>query len=188
MHVVNKAYDPMLSTKKGATDGAVVGGGAGLGLLLGTLAARLLAAKGITPADGSVDQLVVGVVTGAVASGVAAASRFIRNRIKHRTIPAPRGTSRTTFLFILAGLSLGGLLSGCITTRGQDGTVTTSVDTVALSTAWDRYERLLDRRDRLEAERQRAPVATRLEIDGQLVDVDRELAALAERLGLASPG
>lgn len=79
-------------------------------------------------------------------------------------------------------------LSGCVTTTAPDGTVTTSVDSAALSTAWDRYERLQDRRDRLEAERQRAPVATRLEIDGQLVDVDRELQALAERLGLAAPG
>ncbi len=187
MHVVNQAYNPVVSAQKGATDGAVVGGGAGLGLLLGTLAARLLAAKGVTPADGSVDQLVVGVVTGIVASGVAAASRFIRNRIKHRTVPAPRRPIGTPVLFLLVSLSLGALLSGCITTTDRDGTVTTSVDTVALSTAWDRYERMQARHDALEAERGRAPVARRLEIDAELHGLEPELEAAAARLGIPVP-
>lgn len=75
-------------------------------------------------------------------------------------------------------------LAGCVTTTAPDGTVTQSVDTVALSTAWDRYERLQARRDALEAERARAPVATRLEIDTELHGLDREIDALGERLGV----
>lgn len=88
---------------------------------------------------------------------------------------------------LLAALSMGGLLSGCITTTAPDGTVTQQVDTVALSTAWDRYERMQARHDALKAERERAPVGRRVEIDAELVGLDRELDALAERLGLPVP-
>ncbi len=86
---------------------------------------------------------------------------------------------------LLAGLA--GLLAGCVTTTAPDGTVTQSVDSVALSTAWDRYERQQARRDALEAEREQAPVVRRVEIDSELAGVDRELQALSERLGVAVP-
>lgn len=80
------------------------------------------------------------------------------------------------YLLAFAALSLS--LSGCITTTAPDGTVTQQVDTVALSTMWDRYERLQARQDALEA----APPTPDIAVD--LARVQAELEALAARLGI----
>lgn len=114
---------------------------------------------------------------GAVAKGIQNYQKTSRR--------APFLGSRSGLVLAVAGLA--SLLAGCITTTAPDGTVTTSVDTVAISTTWDRYERMQDRHDALEAERERAPVARRLEIDAELVGLDRELTELAERLGVGGP-
>jgi len=80
------------------------------------------------------------------------------------------------YLLAFIGLSLG--LAGCITSTAPDGTVTQQVDTVALSTAWDRYERLQERRDALEAAPPTPDVAV------ELAQVQAQLEALAARLGI----
>lgn len=119
-----------------------------------------------------------------VLAAVFRAVNNVRKTRKAEPRPAAYVNYKNLALFAVL-LSLG--LSGCITTTAPDGTVTQAVDTVALSTAWDRYERQQARRDGLEAERERAPVVRRVEIDSELVGLDRELRALAERLGVAVP-
>lgn len=124
-------------------------------------------------------QITVSFIIGALG----AVAKGIHNYRKISAKPV-RYTSPSGYVLLVA-LSLA--LAGCITTTSPDGTVTTSVDSGALSTVWDRYERLEARQDALEAERERAPVVRRVEIDAELHGLGPEIEALAERLGVVVP-
>lgn len=116
-------------------------------------------------------------------SAMAAVIRAINNVHKTNKAVAKAALLKSASGYLLlVALSLA--LAGCVTTTAPDGTVTTSVDSAALSTAWDRYERLQEHRDRLEQERARADLPRRVEIDAELHGLGPEIDALAERLGV----
>jgi hypothetical protein len=82
----------------------------------------------------------------------------------------------------MLALSLG--LAGCITTTAPDGTTTTSMDPVALETAWATWERYEARRVELERQKREADAQERARLEAELRRLEPEIARLAERLGL----
>jgi len=118
-------------------------------------------------------------------STLAAVLRAVNNVRKTRA-SAPRAVPGVDYRNITAVLIVAGLtLGGCITTTAPDGTVTTSVDTVALSTAWDRYEAMDRRKTDLEREQEQASAVRRVEIADELRRLEPELDRLAVWLGIA---
>lgn len=118
---------------------------------------------------------IIGLV-GAIAKGI--------HNYKKTSGRAPfLGTRSGLVLLVAAGLALG----GCITTTSPDGTTTTALDPVALSTAWDTWERLEKRKEDLERERAQADAQRQAEIVAELRTLEPELRRLAERLGVAVP-
>jgi len=117
-------------------------------------------------------------------STLAAVLRAVNNVRKTRKAP-PRAVPGVDYRNITVALIVAGLtLGGCITTTAPDGTVTTSVDTVALSTAWDRYEAMERRQTDLERERETA-TGPRLEaIRKELEVIGPQVRDLAEVLGV----
>jgi len=86
--------------------------------------------------------------------------------------------------YILALAGLAAALTGCVTTTAPDGTTTTTVDSAALETAWNMYERLEARKAALEAERQRADAARQAEIIDELRTLEPQIVEAARRIGL----
>jgi len=118
-----------------------------------------------------------------------AAWRAYRNMAKNTDKPGnPLGGPNVPsgYLFLLAGLAA--TLGGCVTTTAPDGTVTQQLDPVALETAWATWERYEARKAALEAARAEADAQERARIEAELRRLEPEIAALAERLGLGTPG
>lgn len=119
---------------------------------------------------------------------VGAAWRAYRNMAKNTDKtgnPLGGGNVPSGYLFLLAGLAA--TLGGCVTTTAPDGTQTTQLDPVALETAWATWERYEARRVELERAKREADAEERARLEAELRRLEPEIAALAERLGLATP-
>lgn len=118
-------------------------------------------------------------------STLAAVLRAVNNVRKTRKAPARPAQYvdyRNLTVALIVPLSLS--LAGCVTTTAPDGTVTQSVDHVALETAWARYERLERQQAELERESRAADAAERARLEAELRRLAPDLADAARRLGL----
>lgn len=119
-------------------------------------------------------------------STLAAVLRAVNNVRKTRNA-APRSVPAVDYSKITAVLLVSvAALAGCVTTTAPDGSTVVSVDSRTLDTAWRIYEATLERKQRLQAERDAAQAADRARLDAALAELEPQLqAAWFAAMGLA---
>lgn len=178
-------YDPKKSTEKGLDAGvsATVGGAVVTLVQLG-----ITLSQGGTLTEAAATGLVSALIT-LGAAGAAAVRAWWRNRKKHKIPVGPadinyRGLGG--YVLAMVGLAVG-LAGGCQTVKSTDGTITTSIDPVAIETALTTYERLIDRQALLKEERAKALAAQDAErvalVEAELEKLQPRLNELAAKLG-----